>query len=805
MQTFLHDLRYGLRVLLKQPGLTLIAVLTLALGIGANTASFRVDNSVLLRPLPYPDSGRLMTIWENHQALGGPEREWTSPTGFEDWRDQTRSFENVAAFVGWSPTLTDRFEPEQLTGAVVSHDVFSMLGVTLARGRSFRQDEDRKGAEPVAVISHGLWQRRFGSDANIVGRTITLSGESFTIIGVTPADFKFPIINAAEIWRTIQPTLNEGCKRGCLTIRVMARLKPAATIESARAELNALARRIEQEFPQSNAKVGATLTPLHEFLVGNVKTPLLILLGAVVLVLLIACANVANLLLARAATREKEIAIRSALGAGRWRIVRQLLVESLILAFIGGLAGLLFAYWLVDLLVAFSPDGTPRIDEITIDRRVLGFTCGVSVLTGLIFGLAPAWQISKVDLNRSLKESGKSSQASRSGRQALSALVIAEIAVALVLLIGAGLLLKSFIRLQRIDPGFNSNNMLTMRVVLPRNAYPERRQLSAFAAQLLDRINALPGVQAAGAVSTLPLGGINNDTSFSIEGRPQPSPNQEPVAWYSSVSSDYFRAMGMQLRAGRVLTERDEANSTQVVVINETMARRYFSNEDPLGKRIGNGEPDGWREIVGIVADVKHFGLNQDARPSMYLSIQQDPVRSLFIVVRSNSDPLDLAAAVRGAVSSIDKNLAVANVKTMEQRLTESIAPQRFTLLLILIFSVLALLLAAAGIYGMMSYLVTQRTQEIGVRMALGARTTDVLRMVIRHGMILTMSGVAIGLVGAMALTRLMANLLFGVSAFDPITFAAVSFLLIAISLIACLLPARRASKVDPMIALRYE
>jgi putative ABC transport system permease protein len=805
MQMLIKDLRYGLRMSFKQPGFTLVAVITLALGIGANTAIFSVVNSVLLRPLPYPNSERLMTIWENHQALGGPEREWTSPTGFEDWRDQTRSFDGVAAYVGWGPTLTDRFEPEQLTGAAVSHNMFSLLGVIPYKGRSFQPEEDRKGAPQVAIISHGLWQRRFGSDPNIIGRTVTLSGENYAIIGVMPPGFKFPVINAAEVWRAIQPAFSEGCKRGCLTIRVLARLKPEATIESARTELNALARRIEDEFPQTNAKVGATLTPLREFLVGDVKPLLLVLLAAVALVLLIACVNVANLLLARAASRGKEIAIRAAMGAGRLRIIRQLLVESLLLAVIGGAVGLLFAYWLVDLLVAFSPEGTPRVDEIAIDRRILGFTFGVSILTGLVFGFAPAWQISKVDLNQTLKESGKSSQASRGGRRALSALVVAQTALALMLLIGAGLLLRSFLRLQRVDPGFNPNNLLTMRIVLPRSAYPDRRQLSGFTAQLIKGLKALPEAQSAGAVSSLPFGENNTDTSFVIEGRPQPPPNREPVAWHSSVTSDYFRAVGMRLRGGRVFTERDIADSPRVVIINETMARRYFPDENPLGKRIGNGEPDGWREIVGIVADVKHFGLNQDARPAMYLPIDQAPVRGLFFVVRSNRDPLGFVSAVRSAVTSIDKNLAVASVKTMESRLADSIAPQRFTLLLTLIFSALALLLAAAGVYGVMSYTVAQRTQEIGVRMALGARTNDVLRMIIRHGMILTLSGVAIGLAGAFALTRLMSTLLFGVGAADPVTFAAVSILLIAIALIACLLPARKASRVDPMIALRYE
>jgi putative ABC transport system permease protein len=800
-----QDIRYGIRVLFKHPGFAFVALIALALGIGANAAIFSIVNSILLRPLSYPDSSRLMTIWEDHRALGGPQREWTSPTGFGDWRDQTQSFEKIAAFAGWAPTLADPADPEQLLGAAVSHDMFSLLDVLPMRGREFRPEEDRRGGAAVTIISHELWQRRFSQDPNIVGKNITLSGESFTIIGVMPAGFKFPIITGAEIWRTLSPVLNDGCRRGCYTLRVLARLKPHVTIEGARAEMGALARRIEQDFPGTNKNVGFALEPLHQFLVGDVKTPLFVLLGAVGLVLLIACANVANLMLARSATREREIAIRSALGAGQWRIVRQLLAESLMLALIGGALGLLLAYWMVDLLVNFSPSGTPRIDEVAIDRRVLGFTLAISALTGLLFGLAPAWQISKSDLNQSLKEGSKSSQTGKRGRRALNALVIKETALALMLLIGAGLLIKSFIQLQRVDLGFNPNNLITMRVGLPRVNYPERQQLSAFEAQLLERIKTLPGVQSAGTVSSLPLGQFNTDAGFVIEGRPQPQDNQGPAAWYSSVGGDYFRTMGMRLRAGRLFDERDASKSPRVVIINETMARRYFPHENPIGKRIGNGKPDDWREIIGIIADVKQFGLDQDARPSMHFANQQQPARGLFLVIRSSGDPLSLVASVRGEISALDKNLAVANVRTMEQIVAESIAPKRFTLLLLGIFAVLALTLAAAGIYGVISYSVAQRTQEIGVRLALGAQKSDVLQLVIGEGMRLVICGIAIGLVGSIAWTRLMSTMLFGLSATDLMTFGLVSFLLILVAWIACLVPARRAAKVDPMMALRHE
>ncbi|MGE3435447.1 MAG: ABC transporter permease, partial [Blastocatellales bacterium] len=543
MRRLLQDLHYGARMLLKTPGFTAAAVLTLALGIGANTAIFSVVNSVLLRPLPYPNAERLMTVWENHTARSGPEREWTSPTGFEDWRDQAKSFDHVVALQGWGPTLTGQGEPEQLVGALVSHDTFAALGVTPALGRAFRPEEDRRGVEGVVIISHRLWQRRFGAAPSLVGKTISLNGESRMVIGVMPAGFKFPIIANADIWRPIQPVLNPRCQRGCYTLRVMARLKPEATEEQARAELNTIAARIEQQFPDSNTKVGATLIPLHEFLVGPVKTQMLALLVAVGFVLLIACANVANLLLAQSASRTTEIAIRASLGAGRWRIAQQLLSESLLLAVIGGAMGLLMSYWLVDLLVSFSPRGTPRLDETGVDGRALGYALAITVLTGLLFGMAPVWQLLKTDLNQSLRDGGKGLRGARSGRRALGALVVAETALALMLLVGAGLLIRSFIQLQRVDPGFNSHGVLTAIVSLPQAGYSSA-QVRPFYNQLLDRLGAIPGAQSVAVTSTLPLGGLDSDMSFVIEGRPTPPPDQQPVAWYSSVSQNYFRTMG---------------------------------------------------------------------------------------------------------------------------------------------------------------------------------------------------------------------------------------------------------------------
>jgi putative ABC transport system permease protein len=621
-----------------------------------------------------------------------------------------------------------------------------------------------------------------------------------------PAGFQFPVINNVEIWRPISPTFTPNCQRGCYTIRVIARLKPDVTLDRARAELTALARRIEQQYPQSNKNVGVTIVPLQEFTVGDLRPAMLMSLLAVGFVLLIACSNVANLTLVKAAARQREMAVRAALGAGRWRIARQLLSESLLLAFLGGGLGLMVAFRMVDLIKVISPEGTPRLDEIRIDARALLFSLGISALTGLLCGLVPALQASKGDLNLALREAGAGAKASPAGSRARSALVVAEIALALTLLVGAGLLMRSFVRLQHVDPGFAPANVLTANIGLPLSMYSKREQVTNFYDQLHERLKALPGVQAISFGSSLPMTGVNTDTSFIIEGRPAPALDQRPAAWVSAVSHDYFRTMNIRLVAGRVFDDRESETAPSAVVISEAMARRYWPNDTPVGKRIGFGGPQArWTEIVGVVADVRHFGLSNDARPTFYFSSRERPRNFMTVALRTSGDPLSYVAAVRKEVQALDGNLAVSNVQTLERLVSDSIALPRFVLLLLGSFAGVALLLAGLGIYGVMAYSVAQRTQEIGIRVALGSQTIDVLQLVVGQGMKLALVGVGIGLATSFGLTRLMSKLLFGVSPTDPLTFAVIVVLLLLIALLACWVPARRATKVDPMIALRIE
>jgi putative ABC transport system permease protein len=806
MDVLFRDLKYAIRSQVKNPVFTIVAVLALALGIGANSAIFTIVNAVLLRVLPYQNPERLVMIWENMQRRGGPEQEWTSPSNFADWRDQNQVFDHLIAFNDWGPTLTDYGEPEQLQGGAVSHDTLEMLGVSPVIGRTFAPEEDRPGAQRVAILGDGLWKRRFGSDPSIVGRTIMLDGEAHTVIGVLPSGFNFPFIVGGDIWRPLTPSIPDGCTRGCIILRTIARMKPGMTLDRAQTDMSTIARRLEEEYPGEKG-VDVTVVPLRDQIVGPAKPALLILLGAVGFVLVIACANVANLLLARSTVREKEISIRMALGASRQRLIRQLLTESVLLGVVGGAVGLALAYWTVRLLVAVSPPGVPRIDEVSVDGRVLAFTLGIAVLTGLVFGLVPAFQTTKPDLNQSLKEGGRDSRAGAGTHRLRSGLVVAEVALALMLLIGAGLLFRSFGELNHVDPGFNPANLLTVNINLPPGRYSEPEQIRLFYRQLFERLGALPGVKAVSGASSLPLGGRYTDSSFIIEGRPIPPPDEVPAVWYSAIAPDYFNTMGMRLLEGREFNETDQGDSSRVVIINETMARRHWPTEDPVGKRISGGRGDNprWREIVGVVKDVKHFGLDAPAPATMYLPLSQVPARFLTLVIRTQTDPATLAPDVRREVWALDSNLAVTSTSTMDELVAASTSIPRFITTLLVAFASLAVVLAAVGIYGVMAYGVAQRSHEIGIRMALGAGRGHVVGMIVRQGMLLTGIGVAIGLGGALALTRLMRTLLFAISATDAATFVAVPLVLVLVALVATSIPAARATRVDPMQALRCE
>lgn len=807
LETLWQDLRYGARLLRTRPGFTAIIVIILALGIGATTAVFSVVNSVLLRPLNYPAADRIVTVWEDHTRRQGPAREWTSPTGVQDWREQgSQVFSHIAAVNSWPATLTEAGEPEVLAGASVSSEAFAVLGVQPFLGRAFTEEEDQTNAAKVIVLGHSLWQRRFNGDPAIVGKAVRLNGESYTVVGVLPEGLQLPIITNAEIWRPIRPTFNPGCQRGCYTLRVIARLQDGVTLERARTEMSAVGARIAQQFPESNKDVGVTIVPLQEFFVGDLRPALFVLLAAIALVLLITCANVANLLLSKAVAREREMAIRAALGAGRRQIVRQLLSESLLLALLGGGLGVLSAYWLVELFQAIAPTGTPRIDEVRIDGRVLLFSLGVSLLTGLLCGLVPALQAARGDLNQMLRESGAGNKMSSGGGRVRSVLVVAEIAIALVLLIGAGLLMRSFVRLQSVDPGFRPTSALTVRVGLPLTAYPKREQVGIFYQQLQEKLQAIPGVQAVAFSSTLPMAGIDTDTGFQIEGRPAPPPGQTSAAWFSVVSHEYFNTMGINLRAGRAFDTRESEQSPCAVVVTEAMARRFFPGENPLGQRLIFGSQQTIRcEIIGTVADVHHFGLSTDARPTFYFSARQRSRNAMSVVLRTSGNPMTYVNAVRDAVRSLDPDLAITNVQTLEQLVATSVATPRFVLSLFGSFAAIALVLASLGIYGVIAYTVTQRTRELGIRLALGARGADVVRLVMGQGMRLALLGLALGLLASFGLMRLMTKLLFGVTATDPFTFAGIALLLGAVALLACWIPAQRATKVDPMIALRHE
>jgi putative ABC transport system permease protein len=801
MQTLWQDLRYGARMLLKKPGFTLIAVVTLALGIGANTAIFSVVNAVLLSPLPYTEPERLVWIWGNFR--GGTNTASVSQLDFLDYREQNRSFEHLGAFSSENAfvNLTGGGEPERLRASVVTANYFDIFGVKPALGRGFTAEEEQLGRHLVVVLSYGLWQRRFGGDPSIIGKTIMLNDRSLNVLGVMPAGFQPP--QAAELWAPM-PLSAPVNNRKSHSIRPIGRLKPGVTIGQAQADMDAVARRLEEQYPDTNAGWNWRLVPLQERMVGNIGQSLWTLFGAVGFVLLIACANVANLSLARAASRSREIAVRAAIGASRRRVARQLLTESLLLSLFGGALGVLVGMWGLEFLLWISAGNIPPWARAGIDARVLVFTSLATLLTGLLFGLAPALQSSKPNLIETLKEGGHSATDGAGRNRLYSLWVVSEVALAVVALVGAGLLVRSLIRLQQVDPGFDAENVTTLRIDLPGARYQQSEQVIGFYEQFKQRLAALPGVEAVGMISQLPLSGQRNDSSFRVEGRPR-NPNEHVTADDRSVDHDYFRAMKIPLLRGRQFTEEDARTSGKVVIVSDTTARRFFPNEDPVGKRLLMGDQETPYEIVGVVGDVRHRALHMGAYQTMYFPWLRE--RGTNLVIRAAAPPANLAADVRKALLAVDKNLPVSAIKPMEELLGDSVAQRRSNTYLLSAFATLGLILAMIGVYGVMSQAVTQSTHEIGVRLALGAQTRDVLGLVLREGMKLALVGLAIGLLSALALTRLVAvqSLLFEVSGADPVTFAAIAVLLTGAMLLACYLPARRATKVDPIVALRCE
>jgi putative ABC transport system permease protein len=796
----MRDARYAVRQLTRTPGFTLVVLLTIALGIGATTAIFSVVNGVLLRPLPYPEPDSLVLVNEVVPQYGSFS---VAPANFFDWRQQNTVFERIAALTNDRVAYIHKDQPEMLLGAVVSWDFFDMLRVAPARGRTFRAEEDVPGKHAVVIISHGLWERRFGGDPAVLGQAVNLNATPTTLIGVMPRDFQMP--SGAEYWRPI--ALNPvNASRGGHYLGVMARLKAGVSLAQAQAEMKTIAERLAVQYPANSANESAEVALLQDRMVGGVRPALLTLLAAVGVVILIACANVANLLLVRASVREREIAIRMSLGADRRRLFAQMLAESLVLAVAGGALGIFFAYLAIPAVTSLSGGSIPRVSNVALDLRVLAFAAVVSLATGVLFGLVPAWQASRTSVGAALKEGGRSSTAS-GGRWVRSTLLVVEVAMSIVLLVGAGLLLRSFVKLTNVDPGFRPERVLAFRVALPNASYSEEHQRVAFFDRLLEGLQRLPGVTAAGMIQSLP---IRNDylLSFAIQGRPPAQPGNEPSANHRVISPDYFKALGIPLVRGRTFTTRDVEKSPMVAIIDEVFAARHFPGEDPIGRGldIGNGS-DGFYEIVGIVGNVNYAGLDRAPSPTMYVPYKQDVFSSMWMMLGTNGDPAQLSGPARQALLDLDRQLPASGITTLAAVVDESIAQRRFSMLLLTAFALLALFLAAVGLYGVVGYSVSQRTQEIGVRMAIGAQRGDVLRMVVGGGMKLSVLGLAIGLLAAVLLAQLITTttMLFGVELIDPVSYAATAGVLAMVSLLACYVPARRAMQVDPVIAMRQE
>jgi putative ABC transport system permease protein len=814
MNTLLQDIRFGVRMLLKSPSVSIVATIALALGIGANTAIFSVVNAVLLRPLPFPDPDSLVALFETDTQRGIITGSHSYPN-FLDMRAQNTVFENVASYHGSDYILTGRGEPARLQGEVVTANLFALLKVQPMLGRVFLPDEDKPSETGrVVILSHKLFQTRFNGDSSIVNQAITLEGKKFTVVGVMPPAFEFPVQNdPVDLWTTIAGDASGEepitVQRGAHFLQVIGRLKPGVTEEKAQAELTAIAARLEQQYPDTNNRRSLRVESALKAVVGDIRPILLILLGAVACVLLIACANVANLLLARATSRHKEMAIRTALGASRTRVIRQLLTESVLLSLVGGAVGLLLAVWWSDLLVALGKEDIPRAIHVGMDWRVLGFTLGVSLLTGIIFGLAPAFHSSRTELVESLKEGARGTSAGTFANVFRKLLVVIELGVAVLLLTFAALLIQSLWRLQKVNSGLHPENILTFNVTLPEVKYKSGDQ-SQFFINLKQRLESTPGVQSASSILPLPLSGERFGISFEIEGRPM-AKKDYPSADFFTTGVGYFKTMGIPIVKGRDFDDRDKHGSTPVIIITETFARQYFPNEDPIGKRIHPGissydnEDSVMREIVGVVGDVRNRNLSTESKPAYYVPQTQVPFSEMVTVVKTNGEPRALISAATKEVGAMDQDVPLFSVKTMDEYLSTSVARPRFSTTLLSIFAGVALVLTIVGLYGVMSYSVAQRTNEIGIRMALGAQSRDVLVMIVKQGSVLILLGLGIGLAGAYALTRLISSLLFGVTAKDPFTFAAVSVLLAMVALLACYIPALRATKVDPMNALRCE
>ncbi len=804
MYPFMQDIRYGFRMLAKSPGFTAVAVATLALGIGANTAIYSVVNAVLLRPLPYDAPDRLALVWHTNPNKDEGTTDYVSYPSFLDFRRESTTFEEMAgATPPWSLVLSGDGEPERVSAQFVSWSFYKLLGTRPILGRAFLESEDQPGQPLAAVLSHRLWQRRFGSDPHVLGRTITIDGQPVTVVGVMPPGFYF--LEDVDLWTQLSGNPVIGRGRGVRIARVLARLSPAADLSQAGGEMETIARQLQQEYPATNAGLGASVVSLHEHIVGNSRTALVVLLGVVGFVLLIACANVTNLLLARATSRGREIAVRTALGATRPRLLRQLLTESVLLAVLGGAAGVVLAAWAADLIRGLGPAGLPRADEVGIDPHVLAFTTVLSLLTGLLLGLAPALHMTGAHVYEKLKEGGRGPSAS--GRGTLrNMLVISEVALALVLLAGAGLMIRSLARLLDVSPGFDARHLLTLQISLPDTTYAQPARRAGFYTELFSRIEALPGVEASGGVTRIPLReGVT--TKLDIQGHAV-APGAQPEVEFRRASARYFRAMGIPVVKGRALEDQDTPESRLVAVINETAARRFWPGEDPIGGRVrffGSDPNLPWWTIVGVVGDVKHFGLDSAPRPEVYMHFGQGPPISPFIAVRTSVDTTGLTATVRDTIRAIDRDVVIYNVATMPDLIRGSMVQRRFNTLAVGLFAAIALTLAALGIYGVLSYSVRQRTHEIGVRMALGAAHGDVVKLVLKQGLALVLIGVLTGLPAALALTRLLTSMLYEVAATDPPTFIVVPLILLVVALLATYLPARRATRVDPMIALRHE